>query len=29
MTAKEQMNANYNKSVEDGKVMDQPIKPKE
>jgi hypothetical protein len=28
MTAKEQMNANYNKSVEDGKVMDPPINPK-
>ncbi len=28
MTAREQMNANYNKSVEDGKVMDPPIKPK-
>lgn len=29
MTAREQMNANYKKDVLNGKVMDEPLKPKQ
>jgi hypothetical protein len=28
MTAKEQMNANYKKDIENGKTMDPPLKPR-